>query len=258
VYVSPRTAPAVLFAAILAVSTVACGSSNSSGPATGGSATPGASSTSSASGTTSGNALAGMSADQIAARSVADLSATSSVRVSGTVTDSGQTISMNLSLARGEGCQGSMDLAGKGSFQIVYKGSTVWIKPTDAFYKSVGATGAALSILSGKWLKVPSSGSGLGSLSSLCNASGLARGFAKNETGFTKGATTTINGQPAQELIQASDSAHVYVSESANPQILHVQGPKGQGYVDFTGYNAATTITTPPASETLDGSKYGF
>jgi hypothetical protein len=254
VHVSFRTAPAVVFIGLLALTTAACAASSSSGAA-GTSSMPGTSSTP---GTSGANAVAGMSADQIAARSVADLAATSSVRVSGTVTDSGQTITMNLSLVRGEGCQGSMDLVGKGSFQIVYKGSTVWIKPTDAFYKSVGATGAVLSILSGKWLKVPSSGSGLGSLSSLCNASGLAHGFAKNDTGFTKGSTTTINGQPAQELIQPSDSAHVYVSESANPQILHVQGPKGQGYVDFTGYNAATTITTPPASETLDGSKYGF
>lgn len=256
-YVSLRTAPAVFLAAVLAVTTAACSGSSSSGAA-GSSATTGTSSTSGTSSTPGASALAGMTADQIAARSVADLSATSSVRVSGTVTDSGQTISMDLSLVRGEGCQGSMNLVGKGSFQIVYKGSTVWIKPTDAFYKSVGATGAVLSILSGKWLKVPSSGSGLGSLSSLCDASGLAHGFAKNDTGFTKGATTTINGQPAQELTQPSDSAHVYVSESSSPQILHVQGPKGQGYVDFTGYNEPTTITTPPASDTLDGSKYGF
>lgn len=238
-----RTAPAVFFAASVAVVTAACGSSSSGG---------------SPSATSSSNALAGMSADQIAARAVSDLGASSSVHVSGTVTDSGQSISLDLALARGVGCQGSMSLAGKGSFQIVNKGGTVWIKPTDAFYKSVGATGAVLSILSGKWLKVPSSGSGLGSLSSLCDASGLAHGFAKNDTGFTKGATTTINGQPAQELIQPSDSAHVYVSESSSPQILHVQGPKGQGYVDFTGYNQPTSITTPSASDTLDGSKYGF
>ncbi|MBV9384110.1 MAG: hypothetical protein JOY82_07645 [Streptosporangiaceae bacterium] len=245
-YAAFRTAPAVLFAATLAVATAACGSSSSSG-------TPAASSATSGS-----NALAGMSADQIAARAVADLGTSSSVHVSGSVTDSGQTIGLDLALARGEGCQGSMSLSGKGSFEIVNKGSTVWIKPTDAFYKGVGASGAAVRLLSGKWLKVPANGSGLGSLSSLCNASSLAHSFAKNATGFTKGPATTVNGQPAQELNQPSHKTHVFVSQSATPEILQIQGPKGQGYVNFTNYDAPATITTPPAGETLDGTKYGF
>ena len=82
--------------------------------------------------------------------------------------------------------------------------------------------------------------------------------FRQNETGFTKGPVTTVNGQPALELSQPKRSTHVYVSKSANPEIVQIQGPKGQGYVNFTGYDAPATITTPPASDTLDGAKYGF
>jgi hypothetical protein len=230
-----RTAPAVLCAAMLGLTAAACSSSSSSS-----------------------SPLAGMTADQIAVRAVADLAATSSVRVSGNVTSSGETIGLNLTLVRGQGCQGGMNLVGKGQFGIVGNATTVWIKPSDAFYKSVGASGTALSLLSGKWLKVPAGGSGFGGLSSLCDASSIAHSFAQNETGFTKGPATTIDGQPAIELTQPSKSTHVYVSDTASPQILHITGPKGQGYVDFGAYGAAATITPPAASDTLDGTKYGF
>jgi hypothetical protein len=30
------------------------------------------------------------------------------------------------------------------------------------------------------------------------------------------------------------------------------------GRIDFTGYGSPVTLTPPPASETLDGAKYGF
>ena len=238
---------AVLCAAMLGMTAAACGSSGSSSPSPNG-ASPSPSSSS---------PLAGMTADQIAARAVSDLAAASSVRVSGTVTSSGETLGLNLTLVRGQGCQGTMNLAGKGQFGIVSDKSAIWIRPSDAFYQNEGVSGAVLSQLSGKWLKVPPGASGFGGLSSLCDASSLAQGFAKNETGFTKGPATTVNGQPAVQLSQTSKSTQVYVSDTASPQILHITGPKGQGYVDFSGYGAAATIT-PPAGDTLDGAKYGF
>jgi len=53
-------------------------------------------------------------------------------------------------------------------------------------------------------------------------------------------------GQPGSE----------YVTNSASPEIVRLD--TSSGILDFSDYNAPLTLTPPPASETVDGSKYGF
>jgi hypothetical protein len=209
-----------------------------------------------ASASASGSPLAGLSADQIATQSVNNLKAASSVHVSGSVTSSGETVGLNLTLVSAQGCTGTMDVAGTGSFQLTAIGNQVWIKPDQQFWKNEGATAAVLDVVSGKYLKVTAT-SRFGSLREFCEPSQLAGSFGSPKAGLVKGATTTINGQQALQIKQNGSSASLYVSDTAKPQMLRLSGGSS-GTIDFSNYNSPVTLTAPSAADTLDGSKYGF
>jgi hypothetical protein len=214
------------------------------------------------------SALAGMSPDQIVQKSVADLKAASSVRITGQVVNSGQTIAVDLTDVAAKGCQGTIGLAASaassskavtGTANIVEVDSTVYMKLSDSFFTSAGLPASEFSEVSGKYIKL-ASGSNLASFAQLCNPSTLSTAFSKQDTGFVKAGTATVNSQPTLAFKQPKDPSNgtVYVSESATPQILRIAGPAGQGSIDFSDYNAPATITAPPASQVIDGSKFGL
>jgi hypothetical protein len=238
-------AGASVLAAAAVLSATACGSSSSST-----------------------SALAGMSPDQIVQKSVADLKAASSVRITGQVVNSGQTIAVDLTDVAAKGCQGTIGLAApatsstkavSGTADIVEVDSIVYMKLSDSFFTSAGLPASEFSQVSGKYIKL-ASGSNLASFAQLCDPSTLSTAFSKEDTGFAKAGTATINGQPTLALKQPKSPSNgtVYVSESATPQILRIAGPAGQGSIDFSDYNAPATITAPPASQIVDGSKFGL
>jgi hypothetical protein len=214
------------------------------------------------------SALAGMSPDQIVQKSVADLKAASSVRITGKVVNSGQTIALNLTDVAAKGCQGTIGLAApatssskavSGTANIVEADGIVYMKLSNSFFTSAGLPASEFSQVSGKYIKL-TSGSNLASFAQLCNPSTLSTAFAKEDTGFVKAGTATVNGQPTLAFKQPKNPSNgtVYVSESATPQILRIAGPAGQGSIDFSDYNASVTITAPPASQVIDGSKFGL
>src|SRR5450755_419634 len=247
--VGRRVFAAGLASAVLSVGAAGCASAG-----------PTAAKTASTTAVTAANPLASLSADQIAAKAVADLRMAASVDVVGSFTDSGQRIRLNMRLVAGKGCNSRMSFPGKGSFHLLMIGKVVWIKPNDLFWKSYGGANATvLQLLSGKYLKT-SAGSGFGALSKLCRARLLARSFPKVR-GIAKGENTVISGQPALQLTTTGSKGtdSMYVSVSARPQILRITATGSDGgQLDFIGYGTAVTLTAPPASQTLDGKKYGF
>jgi hypothetical protein len=221
-----------------------------------------------ASSSSSSAPLSGLSADQIVQKSVADLKAASSVRLTGTVVSSGQAITIDLTDVAAHGCQGTIGLASAassgaktvaGTATIVEVGSTVYMKLDKLFFTSAGLPASDFSSVDGKYIKLTST-SDLASFAQLCDPSTLAGAFAKQDTGFVAAGTATINGQPALGFKQPKNASNgtVYVSDTATPQIVRIAGPASAGSVDFSDYNAPATITAPPASAIVDGSQYGL
>jgi hypothetical protein len=240
-----RLAAAGALAAVAAMSVSACASSSSST-----------------------SALAGLSADQIVQKSVADLKAASSVQINGKVVSSGQHIAIDVTDVAAQGCQGTVGLtaaatstskAVAGTADIIEADNTVYMKLSESFFTSAGLPASDFATVSGKYIKL-SSNSDLASFAQLCNPANLSTAFSKQDTGFVSAGTTTIKGQTALAFKQPKNASNgtVYVSQTATPQIVRLAGPAGQGSIDFTNYNAHVTITAPPASEVIDGGKFGL
>jgi hypothetical protein len=204
--------------------------------------------------------LSGLSAAQIAGKAIANLKTASTVHVAGPTKDAGQTGVLNMSLVHGKGCQGTLALQGKGSVLLVVIGKLTWIKADSLFLKSYGVEPAALSILSGKYIKTTTNSASGSGLSTFCDPSELASGIGDHIGRLVKGTTTTISGHPALQVRDPTGSDSMYVSISAQPRILRLGGGSiaNGGHLDFTAYDSPVQLTAPPASQTLDGAKYGF
>jgi hypothetical protein len=242
-----RVVPASVLAAAIALAAAACSS--------GGSPTSGASS------------LSG-TPDQIVQKAVNDLKAATSLQISGSVVSSGTNIKIDVTDVAAQGCQGTFALASSasstgtalsGTADLIEVDSTVYMKLDESFFKNLSLPSSLFSEVTGKYIKVTSK-SELASFAQLCDASTLASSFDKEVTGFVKDGTATIDGQATEAFKQPTHagSGIVYISQSATPEIVRLQGPANQGQINFTNYNAPATITAPPASEVIDGSKFGL
>jgi hypothetical protein len=223
-----RMLSAAIALAAAGVGATACGTTGSSAPS---------------------SPLSGLSADQIAAKAIANLKTATTVRV---------TYDLDVTLVRGQGCAGTMALKGTGTVKLVAIGKEVWIKPDRQFWEKAGGSNAAavLQVLSGKYMKVKAT-SQLGSLSGFCGPSQLAGSFGHTPAGLTKGKTATISGQATLQIKDTGDSASLFVSETAKPQIVEIAGGS-QGTLTFSDYNSPVKLTAPSRRETLNGAKYGF
>jgi hypothetical protein len=245
-----RIVSASALAAAIAVSAAACSSSGSVG-----------------SGTSSAVSLSG-TPDQIVQKAVNDLKTATSLQINGNVVSDGSNIKVDLTDVASQGCKGTIALGAEnasgstgvsGTADLIEVSSTVYMKLDESFFKNLSLPSTAFSQVSGKYIEVTSK-SDLANFAQLCDPSTLASGFDKEVTGFVKDGTATINGQPTESFKQPSHagSGIVYISQSATPEIVRLQGPSNEGQINFTNYNAPATITAPPASEVIQGSKFGL
>ena len=231
-----RAVAVVVSCAGLAAGATACGTAQLSPPA------------SAARATQSEGPLAGLTADQIARRAIADLAAVPSVHVAGSSGQDGQTAFLDLTSGT-KGCTETLRIPGQGTSTLLQIGTTVWFKPSDQEWKwmAYGVPAAARRHLEGKYLQTPDVPAGM---AAWCSRGELASAFGSELKDLVKGKITTISGQPALQLAGQRHSASAYVTISARPEFLRID-VSGQEHTVFTGYNRPLTLTPPPADQTI-------
>lgn len=207
----------------------------------------------------SADPLAGLSGQQVVAKAVSNLKSEPHFTITGKMNSDGQNLTLALGYKTPTSCQGTIGLDDKGSFGVVAIGNSVWIKPDTTFWKSFAGSSAqqAIDLLGGKYLKTTASDANMADLVKICDVNELSSSLTKTSN-VTKGAVTTIDGQRALTLKDVDQGGTMYVSDTSAPRILQVTNPSKNdgGTMKFT--YGAVTVAAPPASETVDGSKYGF
>lgn len=237
----------------------ACSSGSASNSGGGGTVSNGASSNGGGGATSTADPLTGLSAQQVVNKAIADGKAAPSLKLAGTVSESGTSYTIDLSFKRGQGCTGTVGLAGKGSFAITIIGSTAYLKPDDKFWRSYAGAEAStvIALVNGRYLKGATSDPNVAGLAKICDVNQLLGGLKAQGT-ISKGTVTTLGGQRVLP-INDSKGGTMYVTDTSTPQIAVVDNPTGtdKGKVNFT-VGAPVTLTAPPASQVIDGSKIGF
>lgn len=218
-----RTRIALLLAALvaLALALVGCGGSSSSG-----------------------NGIESKSPNEILEASKAAASTATSVHIQGTIVTGGKPISLDMELLRGKGGKGTISQEGF-TIQIVQTGTAVYINGSAAFYKHVSGSAAA-ALLQGKWLKAPANSGELASLAELTNLGKLIDTALAGHGTVTKGGTTTIEGQKAVELKDATKGGSLFVAATGKPYPLQISKSGSEsGKVVFRRWDQPVTLEAP-------------
>lgn len=229
----------------------ACGSSSPAASALG---TPSASSTV--------DPLAALTVNQLEAKVIADTKASPSVTLRDTSVQSGESATVDMAIKPGQGCTGTIGLGSKGNVKITEIGSKLYLNMDDQYWEANAGSEAqqVIALLGGRYIEVPATDKNFASLASLCDLSQLFSTNGKQDT-ITKGAVTTRGGTRVLTLNDRTDGSTGYVTDSGQPLLTGFTAPKdskaGAENATIT-YGAPVTLTPPPASEVVDGTKLGM
>jgi hypothetical protein len=197
----------------------------------------------------SNNGVASKSASSILNAASAATAGAKSFTYGGTTEQSGSSANFKVSVSSTGKGQGTITISGQ-PVKLVKVGNTVYFSSTKAFWEKSAGSGAG-SLFGTRWVAVPSTDSDFAGINSLLDASQVASQFSgTSNTGFTKGKTSTINGQQVIAIKGASTSDNaggtVYVATTGKPYIIRVSG--GGTTLTFSNYNRPVNPSVPANS----------
>lgn len=192
----------------------------------------------------SGNGIESKSPTEILEATKTAASTATSVLIQGTIVTGGKPISLDMELLRGKGGKGTISQEGF-TIQIVQTGGSVYINGSAAFYKRVSGSAAA-ALLQGKWLKAPANSGELASLAELTDLGKLIDTALAGHGTVTKGGTTTVEGQKAVELKDATKGGALFVAAAGKPYPLQISKTGSEsGKVVFKRWDQPVTLEPP-------------
>lgn len=238
-----------------------CGGDKSGDTAIGSKTKPSASAS-----TTAPTGLDALTAQQISDKAEAALKSLTSVKVEFAAVTDGKAVQLKASMSRAGECAGAMS-QDKGTMQFIGTNHTSYVKANDAFWRAEGGknAGAMIQLLHGRWMKVPGDAAKDKDLASFCDLDSFLDKLSSDDDHgtFTKGAPTTIDGQPVVTIIEKkirkgkSEKTTLYVASQGEPYPLKIvnEGGDEPGHATFADFNKPVKAVAPPASDTLDISK---
>ncbi|GHF85952.1 hypothetical protein ACFFSH_04035 [Streptomyces filamentosus] len=211
--------------------------------------------------------FAGLSADDIAKKSLDTTKAATSVHMKGAGKEDGKETTVDVTVDSKGSCQGTMSTTGEGKAEMVGTGGDLYIKGDDAFWtSSTGGEDAASEgpdfgkLLQGRWMKSPAEAAGADDSDTFCDLKVIFADMEKETktTGLTRGADADVDGTPAVVLTgkdaKKGDTTLYVARDSAKPYVLRVvtTGGDDPGTVTLSDYDKPVTVTAPPADQVMD------
>jgi hypothetical protein len=194
-------------------------------------------------GGTKGNGEATKTANQVVADAKAAAVSAKAVHVAGAITDAGQALTLDITIVKGEGGQGTMSESGL-KFDIIRVGNKAYIKGSRAFLrKFAGAAGAQL--LRGKWLQGSATTGDLAALAPLTDITQLFNGALGSHGKLENAGETEFKGQKVVAIKDTTEGGTLYVASTGTPYPVAIVGGKDQGTITFDKWNDTVSITAP-------------
>jgi hypothetical protein len=214
-----RRIPTGLLAfSVLAVLAVGCGGGSSS---------------------SSSNGEATKSAEQVLADAKTAATGATGVHVSGTFTDAGKTVALDLALGK-DGGTGFM-AQGSARADIARVGDTAYMRASTAFWRKFAGAGAA-QLLHDKWLKGSATKQPFAAFAKFMSITGLIGDAFKNHGKLTNLGEKTYKGQKVVAIKDAKDGSILYVAATGTPYPV---AALGGGSISFADWNKQVSVTAP-------------
>lgn len=200
--------------------------------------------------------LGRLSASQIFSQAMTNAVAAPVIRARMTITVYYAPATVDLTIAAGKGCIGTVTYSKSLFYKIIEDGTTIWIQPSDEYYVNVGDNPAVVARLHGKWMNA--TGTGLAQFAGWCSLPSILNGYLSNTpTGpVTEGTPSTLDGRRVIKLsFTAGFGGDVYASDAVHPQLVRLDSGTGQSAVEFSYPAHAPAITPPSASQVASGTQ---
>jgi hypothetical protein len=215
--------------ALLLPAAVACGSSS------GGSSSPAAA---------ADNGESAKAPDQILSDVTNAVQGAKSVHLSGTVNSDSSDIGFDVTVGSAA-AKGTLTVSGN-EIKLVRVGDAAYFSGSDDFYRMVGGSDAAVDLLRGRWLKVPSSDSRFQSFSEFTDKAKLFSSMLDASGTVSKAGVRTYNGQKVIVLHDSGGDGDLYVAASGKPYpVAIVSTGAKHAAITFSGWNAPVDVTAP-------------
>jgi len=172
-----------------------------------------------------------------------------SVHMSGSVSSDSSDVGFDVTLSA-DAAKGTLTLSGN-DIKLVRVGDAAYFSGSPEFYKMVGGGDAAVSLLQGRWIKVPSSDSRFASFEQFTDKGKLFSSMLQAEGTISKAGVRTYNGQKVIVLRDSKGDGDLYIAASGKPYPVAIvtKGDK-QGTVTFNGWDAPVDVSAP--SDAID------
>ena len=187
---------------------------------------------------------------------MADLEA---VKVSGTVTNDGQEITIDIQSSAAGDCTGSIGVD-DGTAELLGVGGETWMKPDEAFWRSFAGESAeqVLTLVGGKWVVIPAEDD---SFNQFCDVDELLDQLLEDddddESTYTVKGTEDLDGDEVV-LVDNEDpedgTSTGYVLVDAPHYLVKIEKTDGEdtGSVTFSEFNEEFEVTPPAEDDVVD------
>ncbi len=222
-----------------------------------------AASSATTSSTASTSALAGLSADEVLAKSKSAATSAKSVHVIGQIAQSSGNTAFDLKLTDQPGATGTIELGG-GKVEIVRIGGDVYFKADEKTLASgLGGNGSELAkLVAGRYIKGPLTDPRLTGFTQLTSL----KDFTANVLD-PSGSISRVDGKPVGGVATVglrndskANGGTLYVADEGEPFPLLIEALTGRsdtGNLQMKEWNADVVIAPPPPDQVIDLSKLG-
>jgi hypothetical protein len=175
------------------------------------------------------------------------------VRVSGTVSEGKEKVTLNVQASNAAKGQGSIGINGAVA-NVIRLGSRVYFSADKAFWTENGGAAAA-SLFDGKWVFTTATSSDGQSLAEFLDLTSLMHqmfGANLGSATFTLGKNTTINGVAVVTINGANtggaSEGTLYVARTGKPYVIELKSTgssNGSGSLHFSAYNQSVNPVAP-------------
>ena len=196
------------------------------------------------------NGEAGKFPDTIVTDSIAAATGSKTVHVTGSVTNEGKPLKLDLKLVTGVGGAGTVTVNGL-TFQIVRIGPKAYFKGDAAFWSHFGGSGLG-KLLTGRWIEASALTGDLASFTPLTDVTQLFTSVLGSHGPLLKGANNvTIGGKSAIGIFDTGLDASLFIAANGPPYPLKLEQKDG-GLVTFDNWNESVPLQAPKGAVALD------
>lgn len=206
----------------------------------------------------SGSGFADQSASAIMKQAKKDTTSLHSVRLTGSITQSGGKLAIDLAADDRGDCSGTMGVSG-GKADVLSVDGSSYLRGDEAFWRASAGDAAdqVIGLLAGKWAKLPS---GQDDFSQLCDVDKLLAGDGTTKK-YTKGKVGSVGGKEAVEILvtKGSETAHAWIATEGRHYLLRLDKSGGTepGSFRLSDFDEPVDAKAPAEGEYVDLGKLG-